>query len=422
MDRSTIALVTVIGALLVAFVLVTVMPISSLLAPTQSPQNMPGNTSTTTTQADGPTQNAQVASYGLLPAWGETYDGGCAGCHMGTGSLHSPPFHPIGVDSESSSTFFYDDNIQLAPNLEIDTSQPSAMSVSGNTTYCGDCHTATNPEGFADPQASGRTNDPHSVHDNVVVREGCGRCHNQKSQEQLELECSQCHDFATPEQAPEPDETPHSTHSSIIEDEGCDACHQALTSEQEFLKSPLNMVRKWDQAFLATQSEAPYGPDGTNAGEDEWTKYPHPESSDIKEGTCGDCHGMYHEQNIDFTFNSESRVGPVVRASGGPGINLGNNTLECGGSCHSNDVHAVHTNGEMSAKRPSKMDLSNVQGAESCFECHGKNIAENAGGHFTAEGSENLGLRGKYDVSPNAAGYDVVKGDCGFCHSTQSGS
>lgn len=423
MERSTFAVVTVIGALLLAFILVTVVPINSLLSPTQSiPHNETAGETPTTVNSGGTTETSQQTSYGLLPAWEQVYDGDCADCHMGNGSLHSPPFHPIGGDSGGSSTYFYDDNIQLGPNLQTTNFQESGISISGKTTYCGDCHTAANRAGFANPETSQRTGDPHSVHDNVVKQDGCGRCHNEKQQASLQVECGECHDFNTPEEAPFPVESPHSTHSSVINDQGCNACHQSLINENQFLKSPLNMVRETGQESLATRSEAPYGADGTESGGDMWTKYPHPETADITANSCGDCHGTFHKQNIQFTFDSQSRIGPVVEATGGPGIHLGNNTLECGGSCHSNDVHAVHTNGEMSAKKPSEMDLSNVQGAESCNECHGRNIAEESGGHFTADGSRKLGLRGPNDGDPDAAGYDIVDGDCGFCHSTGSGS
>lgn len=307
-----------------------------------------------------------TAGGSLLPAWGAVYNGSCSDCHMGTGSLHDSPFHPVGLNKQDTANWFFDDDKQAGPNVKMSANQPSGISIRGKKAYCGDCHTATSSGGF-NPDKSAQTADPHSVHEDVTNREGCDRCHGNEA-----------------------------------------------AADTNGVTSPINMVRQWDGDFLATTSEAPFRASGVQNG---WARYLSAQSNVVVEGSCGDCHGRYHEGTMDFTFSVKSRVGPTTNVTGGIGIMAGESELACE-DCHVSDVHAVHTNGEIMLGLE-QTEVSGLKGAESCLECHGVGVAESEGGHFIPNASRKLGLIGPRDVEPDAVGYNQTGGDCGFCHEQQ---
>lgn len=327
-------------------------------------------TTTTTPSPDGgnPTADIRKAGASLLPTWGAVYDGDCSDCHMGGESLHDAPFHPVGLSQQDSQNWFFDNDRQVGPNVRLPAFQPSGIRVRGNEVYCSDCHTVSSSTGLAKSNSSDRTGDPHSVHQDVTAREGCDRCH------------------------------------------GSDA-----TSDTNGVTSPIDMTRNWDGDVLATAQETvEAGSNGTGEG---WARYLRVRSPAVVQGSCGDCHGQYHAGNMDFTFTVQSRVGPSTQVSGGVGVAAGESELECK-ACHVSDVHAVHTNGEITLGL-NQTDVAGLQGAESCLECHGVGVAESEGGHFTPAGSRKLGLVGERDGPPDAAGYNRTDGDCGFCHETR---
>lgn len=294
----------------------------------------------------------------LLPAFDAVYSGSCSDCHMGDGSLHDSPLHPIGLSKKTTSNWFLDNAKQAGPNGQLAAFQPSGIRVDGKQLYCSDCHTASSPKGLANPDISERTGDAHSVHQDVTGREGCIRCHSDNA-----------------------------------------------TAATGGVRSQIDMTRTWDEDLLSTEQET------TDGG---LARYLQAESPAVVQGSCGDCHGQYHRGNMDFSFTVESRVGPETTVSGGVGVAAGDVELECK-ACHVTDIHAVHTNGEISL-RLDRESPEGLRGAESCLECHGVGVAESEEGHFTNSGSRKLGLFGPRDGKPDAAGYNRTSGDCGFCH------
>lgn len=338
-----------------------------IATPTPSPTPSPTPTLTATpTETPGGRNPA-----GLLPLWAKSYDGTCAGCHMATGggSLHEPPFHPVGLSAQGNQHWFWDHNRQAGPSLSMANAQVAGIKPLGRTVYCSDCHSVSNPSGFANASASGRTLDPHAVHENTVRREGCDRCHD-----------------------------------------------GSATNATLGINYPISMVRDFDGDHLASRQEATYGPNGSRTGSG-WAKYGIAESPAISPKSCGDCHGQYHLATMGFSYTNETSVGPAVYASGGVGVEIKNTKVQCK-ACHTTNVHAVHTNGQMNYQPTT--NLSQVQGAESCLECHGVGIARRNGGHYTGRGASQLGLLGKFDGEPDAVGYKVKDGDCGFCHESNA--
>lgn len=324
---------------------------------------------TTTTTRTTTVQSSDLtdSNFGLVPLWEDRYDGSCAGCHManGSNSLHDPPLHPVGLSPEDNEHWFWDHDQQAGPSVSLENRQRAGISPLNRTVYCSDCHSVGNPDGFADPASSNRTLDPHAVHENTVRREGCERCHS-----------------------------------------------SAANASTMGVDSPIDMTRGFDHELLASRTEAPVGPNGSASGSG-WAVYGQADSPDVAPNSCGDCHGQYHEDTMNFSYSDETNVGPPVEASGGVGIRIQDTTFECG-DCHTTNVHAVHTNGQMNRQTPG--NLTGVQGAESCLECHGVSIAERSNGHYTAKGAIGLGLFGEHDELPDAVGYKVEGGDCGFCH------
>ena len=335
--------------------------------PTVTPTTTAAPTTTqtpTTTVANGGTNQS---SFGLIPLWQESYDGTCAGCHMAKGesSLHDPPFHPVGLSAEDNEHWFWDHNNQSGPNIALENPQVAGIQPQGTELYCTDCHAVRNPEGFENPALSNRSLDTHAVHENTVRREGCDRCHDRQAND-----------------------------------------------SSWGVNSPIDMTRGFDKDFLADPAEATYGANGSEAGSG-WARYGQAENPEIAQRSCGDCHGQYHLATMQFSFSPDTNVGPPIDADGGVGIKLQDTEVQCG-ACHTTNVHAVHTNGQMNTQGTG--NLTNVLGAETCLECHGVSIAERNKGHYTAKGAIGLGLLGENDGEPDAVGYQVVGGDCGFCH------
>lgn len=328
----------------------------------------PSSNETTSTAVNG--SGSGSGNYGLLPVWEAKYDGTCASCHMKGKTLHTAPFHPTEAVTEEQATWkFLDDDVQAAPNVALPNPQDSGITLEGQRLHCGDCHTVSNPAGFADPANAEPTRDPHAVHRGVIRDIGCLRCHD-----------------------------------------------GSANTETASVNEPIDMRDSESGTLLSTHEEAPFagpsgGPNGTG-----WTKYMDASSPDVTEGSCGDCHGRYHaEGNLSFTFDRETRVGPAADIpSGGAGIKMGESTLGCE-ACHAAGVHTVHTNGKMS----STFQLTRregAKGAESCLVCHGVGVAKSYRGHFNPDTAERLGLLGDVDIEPDATGYNLTDGDCGFCH------
>ncbi|MFB6153836.1 MAG: hypothetical protein ABEJ27_06245 [Halodesulfurarchaeum sp.] len=319
--------------------------------------------------------NRPDQQYTLLPTWAAAYEGNCTGCHIP--SDDRPSYHPTRRrESLRISTWFVDDNQQLGPNLQLENFQVSGFKVHGNKVYCSDCHTATNPQAIA-TNRSGRTADPHSVHQGIVAREGCIRCHGPRA-----------------------------------------------SQATEGVTSPISMRRVYDNRFLSTRDEAPYGnATGSTVGYG-FAKYLHPETGVITPRSCGDCHGLYHGKGgFGFSFDASTRVGPRTHIRGGTGLLVNQTSISCG-ACHGTDVHAVHTNGKMNASVTFEqiMNLSirvrkeGVAGAETCLECHGTSVVARSGSHWELPTAKRLGLIGRRDAPPNATVQTTETGDCAFCH------
>lgn len=336
-------------------------------------------TETTTTEAETntagnmtPSNNTGAASgsYGLLPVWEARYKGTCASCHMKGTSLHQAPFHPTeAATSEQVSWKFLDDNAQGAPNVALPNFQSTGITLNGKTLRCSDCHTVGNPAGFGDPANSAPTRDPHAVHRGVIGTDGCLRCHD-----------------------------------------------AAADTDSGWVNDPIDMRDAESGRLLSTEAEA--GLSGTDGKPNAtgWTRYMDADSDAVTEGSCGDCHGRYHSNgNLSFTFDRNSRVGPAADIpSGAAGIDLGGTELGCQ-ACHASGVHTVHTNGKMSATFQLTR-RTGAKGAESCLVCHGVGVAAQYRGHFNPDTAERLGLLGSVDGPPDATGYNLTDGDCGFCH------
>ena len=328
----------------------------------------------------GPTPAAAQAGgqaaqeYSLLPTWEARYDGDCTDCHIPDGDRNS--FHPTNRRKQlKADTWYFDDDEQTGPNLQLDNFQPAGFQLDGETLYCSDCHTASNPTGLATNQ-SGRTGDPHSVHQAVYERIGCDRCHG-----------------------------------------------ATATQATGGVNSPIDMHREFDGKFLATEDEAGFDANGSADGAG-YTMYLQADSSDVVVGSCGDCHGQYHGKGgFGFTFDSHTGAGPQSPTPGGAGLLVNETALGCG-TCHAEDVHAVHTNGEMNTKVDFRtaMDLSvqtkpeNSAGAETCIECHGTEVVRQTGTHWELQTARRLGLIGARDGPPNSSIQTAQTGDCSFCH------
>ncbi|MBS1263247.1 MAG: hypothetical protein MAG715_00420 [Methanonatronarchaeales archaeon] len=308
--------------------------------------------------------------FGLLPMWkaayigegthdydfdddGQQTTGQCGNCHMGGGSKHDPPFHPIGLNSRDSGEWFFDADRQSGPNTRL-ASQPSGLRPAGGTLFCGDCHTPSNLDGFGDPQNSGRTGDPHAVHRDVMAREDCLRCHIGKDQ---------------------------SFSGAVTFTQG------GAKKETKQIADPINMVRVWDGKLLSTPEESIYDANGAQVDGGGWSRYLSPDSEGAVRASCGDCHGVYHMtggRRFTFDDSAESRRGPIaeVEHDESPEVSSGDNVFTCG-QCHVTDVHAVHTNGEINDRVNYRLltDMSeNVTnpgavGAEFCPVCHGQAAA-----------------------------------------------
>lgn len=378
-----------------------------------------GNNGTLSTTADGVT-TAQVGGtglFGLLPMWQAAYNGSshgqlhdydfdddgvadtqqCGNCHMGGGSKHSPPLHPLGLGSLDSGEWFFDDDSHRGPNTRLPYQESGLLPGVG----CGDCHTPTNPDGFATPRADG-SNDPHSVHRDVINREGCIRCHT--------------YDDETFERQPRALGKRY---------------QQGNATRATFgIVNPLNMTRAWDGTFLSTSSEANYTRRGNAPapGGKGWNRYGRAESTNITQFSCGDCHGQYHlGRGIGFTFDGsvDSRLGPIaiVNDNKSAGVASGGYEFTCG-YCHVTDAHAVHTNGRINQNvnfammddMSRNVTLPGVRGAELCGECHAQAISNDYGGHFTPAAATRLGLEGARDAPPGRPGMGKGNADCGFCH------
>lgn len=407
-----IALIALVGAALTG-----VIPIGDEVPTDAGPTATPAPTSTELQDTVTPTVTGQAGTagdetmlFGLLPMWQAAYNGTgthnydfngdgtpatrqCGNCHMGGGSKHSAPLHPIGLSPTDSGAWFFDDNRQIGPNTRL-VSQPAGITPKGMSANCGDCHTPTNAAGFANPDTSGRTSDPHSVHTDVIGREGCIRCHSAGGE----------------------------MFSGAISFRQGNA-----TGATNGISNPINMNRVWDGKFLSSPQEAKYAQDGS-VGQGGWNKYKQADSQGAVAQGCGDCHGQYHANGgLAFTFDDSvgSRSGPIALVNDAEsfGINSGGTTFTCG-DCHVTDAHAVHTNGLVSSRATynTLTDLNQTitepgaQGAEYCPECHGQSIAKDFGNHFSPQAGDYLGLRGPRNVAPDATGMGVQNSDCGFCH------
>lgn len=315
-------------------------------------------------------------AYTLLPTWQAKYEGQCTDCHIPNAERDA--FHPMNRQPQLQiDTWFYDDDQQTGPNLHLDNLQPSGFEVDGQVLYCSDCHTATHPGKLATNE-SGRTGDPHSVHQAVYERTGCDRCHG-----------------------------------------------PSASQDTEGVHSPLDMTRDFDGKFLATREEAAYADENGSTEGFGYTKYLHSDSEDVVIGSCGDCHGLYHgEGGFAFSFDQTPSSGPQTPTVGGTGLLVNQTAQDCG-TCHVQDVHAVHTNGKMNSRvdfekamnLSRSIRLEDSEGAETCLECHGAEIVQSTGGsHWELSTARRLGLLGDRDGPPDSSILTAESADCSYCH------
>lgn len=413
---------------------------------------------TTIQISTGATDDGDTPGYGLLPLWQTAYDGSsalrsyhlneskpstviaeeCGNCHMegydddgSTRKIHAP-FHPLTkvsggstaevgfnrFDTDQTGNWFYDDDLHRGPNTELAAGYAGIKPQGSLTVQCGDCHTATNNN--LATSTAGATNDPHSVHRDVLTREGCIRCHVYNNR----------------------------TFSGDI------TFTQGNATRSTYgIANPINMTRIWDGKFLSTAQEANYSYDagvgGLNTSGTGWNIYGTVDGGHGYTYACPDCHDQFHAEqgltgtSVEFSFNdsASSRKGPYapVEHKNSWGLNVSGVVKTCG-DCHVTDAHAVHTNGGLSSQASwdefsdatdQSIINASVLGAELCDECHSQNVPSGTNKAHPVN-QEVRGLSGSPSTSHNrppdlesgeagsngdGPNYDPSNPeDCGFCH------
>lgn len=398
--------------------------------------------------------------FGLLPAWQEAYNGSftgsitydfdgdgvndteqCGNCHMmeyqGSGGFsmkHEPPLHPLRYKATygawnyptavDTRYWFHDDDLHRGPNTELAYQEAGIRPQGSRVVQCGDCHTPRSPEYLA-TSAANTSNDPHSVHRDVLTREGCIRCHtfnNRTFQDSLSVG-----DISV----------------STLFVQG------NATRSTYGIANPINMTRVWDNRFLSTVEEANYsydaGSGGLNSSGQGWNVYGSPETSRASQYGCGDCHDQFHAQQgltgtpVEFSFNDSagSRKGPYAPVNDSKSYGVNASGYKTCGVCHVTDAHAVHTNGLLNSQAafsavndPTDQSIINsgVLGAELCDECHSQNTGGSAKNPLHPFEPDKLGLGNKSNSDAAGTSHDRLPDlqslhlgsdlgtDCGFCH------